>query len=283
MEERWILEASNTLGVPLSYKSYQEAEGPCPYCGGNDRCVVWRKGNWWCRQCKRQGTWARVTEEEVNRWDEERREKHMKAQAIIRRSRDWVDYSKATRPDLWKEHGIEPDEIDRWGLGYCSSIPLLPDHDSLTIPVFDGGVLTDIRHRVISPNGTGKYRSHMVGLPPAYFNTESLAVNGSDPVLVVEGCKKAIITARAHPKTVAITSCTNWRGLFERIIQNFPNQKYVIGLDPDATAVSETFARNLSMVGVDARVADFFDKPDDLLLTYGSDVIQLIMSQARRV
>ena len=31
-----------------------EHAGPCPWCGGRDRFVVW-PARWWCRQCERQG------------------------------------------------------------------------------------------------------------------------------------------------------------------------------------------------------------------------------------
>jgi len=35
-----------------------EWAGPCPFCGGTDRCRVWPNqegGRFWCRQCEAQG------------------------------------------------------------------------------------------------------------------------------------------------------------------------------------------------------------------------------------
>ena len=45
----------------LKYKASTrggEWAGPCPFCGGRDRFIVWphhRGGQWWCRQCNRGG------------------------------------------------------------------------------------------------------------------------------------------------------------------------------------------------------------------------------------
>lgn len=42
---------------PVRVSSVGEAAGPCPFCGGHDRFVVWpasseRDGRAWCRQCR---------------------------------------------------------------------------------------------------------------------------------------------------------------------------------------------------------------------------------------
>lgn len=54
-----LLELINQDGHNLSKKTANEYAGPCPFCGGTDRFIVWPdrggKGTFWCRQCGKSG------------------------------------------------------------------------------------------------------------------------------------------------------------------------------------------------------------------------------------
>jgi hypothetical protein len=54
-----LLDLLSDLKRTGTSKSGPEYHGPCPFCGGTDRFVVWpEKGNagrYWCRQCRRHG------------------------------------------------------------------------------------------------------------------------------------------------------------------------------------------------------------------------------------
>lgn len=51
-----ILELLSSAGQRYTRKSGREYAGPCPLCGGADRCSVWpERDRWWCRQCGKGG------------------------------------------------------------------------------------------------------------------------------------------------------------------------------------------------------------------------------------
>jgi hypothetical protein len=65
--------------------------------------------------------------------------------------------------------------------------------DSITIPYYWKNKLINVRHRLSKPNGTGKYRPEMTGLPSAIFNADILDNGDGGWVVLVEGEFKAII------------------------------------------------------------------------------------------
>lgn len=64
-----LLEIFKSAGSSLFYKcdtNGGEWAGPCPFCGGTDRFLVWPyRGNYWCRQCKKGGPIRRFMVEKL--------------------------------------------------------------------------------------------------------------------------------------------------------------------------------------------------------------------------
>ena len=126
--------------------------GPCPWCGGRDRFIVWptpRKGNprWWCRQCGKRGdaiTWLRERHgltfaEACRALDMERQTPsaaprlRAPATGIPTPPQEWQDLARAFAEDcstaLWtprarpalawlRARGLTDDTIERAGLGF---------------------------------------------------------------------------------------------------------------------------------------------------------------------
>ena len=283
----WHDDASKAVAVPLHYHSHGEYHGPCPECGGTKRFCVWRRGNYWCRECGHRGWWAKGDDIEGLKADAIRsRKQHAegasqrlllegRGRALVYRRRCLSD------PDalaVWDAEGIGTDEIHRWGLGYSDACPAYPDSPSLVIPVWQFGHLVDIRHRLIEPKAErdGKYRSEFYGAMPRTFNLDAV-LGGS--VVVVEGEKKAIVFAAYGIRAVGIPGLKNTQDLFAMA------RRYrfaaVVALDPDAREQGWTMADDLLKAGCrSVRVSFFPFKPDDTLLDYGYAATVAILRQA---
>jgi hypothetical protein len=209
--------------------------------------------------------------------------KTIRQQAIIKMSRctDWLVYNRACLESEkamghWAMSGISTEEIGKWGLGWCA-IPRFGKSQSLTIPIFGGGSLLDIRHRLINPNGFGKYRSHFPGIPPRVFNSDVL--NGSSWSVVVEGAKKAIIMDKVGiSSVVSIPGVESSNELVSIISKR--RARTVLALDP---GVEESVARLVEKIrkgGGKVKVAFFPIKPDDFIMEYGVELAIEILKQA---
>lgn len=289
--ERWITEASKTLKTRLVPHTRGEACGPCPQCGGKDRFIAFAEGNYWCRRCHIRGWWVDNPDEARIALAAERErseEEQAKLRGRMAQCRDWIEYHRqalelTNARGEWAGHGMGEREIKKWGLGYCESCPTAPSAASLTIPFFQDGALIDIRHRLIDPPpGMGKYRPHMAGLAAPIFNLDAVALG--EPVVVTEGAKKAIILEKYGVKAPIGIPGTNTGGALVRVLPGRLNgQGVVVALDPDAGKEARDLAERLSLTGVKrVYVADFFMKPDDLALAYGSDLLKDILRQALR-
>lgn len=288
--ERWITVATKKLNTKLSRHAQGEACGPCPRCGGKDRFIVFMAGNAWCRRCNHKAWWIDNPEEGRRRIAEEKIQQEQDQIALRRRMavcQDWTEYhTRLLRGpellDVWGEQGMGPDEIRKWGLGCCPSCPTAPDYASLTIPCFQEGALLDIRHRLINaPPEEGKYRSHLPGLIPPIFNLD--AIKMSSDIIIVEGEKKAIIMDGAgFTGTVGLPGINFAKYLLRALPGRMnSNQRAIVMLDPHTNSRGEKLAEALGGVGVEAVVADCFQKPDDMIIAYGVEPIKEIIRQAR--
>jgi hypothetical protein len=171
--------------------------------------------------------------------------------------------------------------VMRWGLGYCHQCPTFPRSPSLSIPVFGGGRLLDIRHKLLKTTPvSGKYRSHVtgLGLTVNLFNRDSLRVRNC---VVVEGEKKAIILEEYGIAACGVYGSGGTRELVS-IAKKTP-LTVIVALDPDVEEQAWRLASSLAKTGAIVSIAHFPTKPDDFILRYGVDVTNEIFRQAMRV
>lgn len=204
-----------------------EWAGPCPVCGGTDRCIV-SNGFYWCRHAGNNGSVgacsfkghlenmgktpkatpeekaeaARRAAENEEREAKEQREKIRQ----INRTQVWRIYHETllSFPELleWLEkEGITRKEVERYQIGYTASFSTYERETQRTVtvpayafPHFSGsGECLNIRMRIMDPEfaeANGKYRPWKPGLPTLFFP----AYDDNDKYVVfVEGEKKAIV------------------------------------------------------------------------------------------
>lgn len=281
------------LGVRLRRHTSKKACGPCPECGGEDRLVVWVfEESAWCSRCDYRAFFGENLDETRRAAMAQRMEQQKLVESIrstISVSVDWITYNTYAKehPEVWTKEGMTQSDITKWGLGYTDVCPAQPASRSLTIPVFWGDQLVDIRHKLLDADEmSGKYRSHHPMLTPIPFNLN--AIYTSDTVYIVEGEKKAIIMDRfGYSHTTGIPGINTAEVLLKEISKTDQaiSNRYVVCFDPGATSKAESLAAAIMTTrkGSVALVADFFDKPDDMLLEYGGAVVEAIIKQARRI
>lgn len=295
----WIDAASEAVGVSLKPHVEGQAVGPCPNCQqGKDRFVVFVEGNFWCRACNTKGWWRenKPTKEELERIREEKRRNIEIMYTKMSRCSDWIKYhdNVSEAVEIWFEHGVGIDSIMRWGLGYCKSAPLCPENESLTIPVFHRGRLVDIRHRLIGAIDGNKYRSHMAGLTPPFFNLDAVA--SGKRLHIVEGEKKAIILMAAGiAPTISYPGIGFAGNICHMVEQECNGSKLDIVFIPDPGSFDlppnskeevsklEQAAIDLSNLGHRCFALDLFDKPDDFLHEYGVNNFHGALRMVRRI
>jgi len=291
--EHWMYEAERRWGITYKRKG-REAAGSCFACGGKDRFIVFENGGYWCRQCDCKG-WVNENQNgkslspeilaEIKRKQAEREEweraRHLAAMERMAVCKDHLKYHRnmpAEAFDYWLEQGITIKSMSDYTLGYCPSCPTDKEkRASYTIPVINGNILRNIRHRLIGSDGD-KYRPHMAGLSVQLFNMDLLT--SGRRIIVVEGAKKAIILTQGGFPAVAVmgqnTFMREWLPLFSRF------REVIVALDPDAT---ESAYRLAALFDGRGKVASFPTKPDDALVLYGAGAVDIeaILEQARPV
>jgi len=279
----WVESASRALNVPLHGRSEREAAGPCPKCKmGTDRLVVFIEGNAWCRQCGWKGWW---TEDKSPQRINDAKKAKFKRQLALRNSMgrhagDWIQYNKDVREDLWEDHGIRRAEITRFGLGFCEKSPLAPDSRSLTIPVFYGGRLVDIRHRLLDRDSGDKYRSHIKGISPFMFNLDS--TKGGGVIYVVEGEKKAIVMYSCGFKPITSYPGIGFRHMLPPILsKNVPDgTELVLIPDPGSFGLMGDVGKELRG-RFRVSIVELFEKPDDFIIEYGPEYMASAIDMRR--
>lgn len=278
-------EAEEKTGTRLKKHTNNKAVGPCPSCGGNDRFVVWLfEQKACCMHCKQAYSWGDPKQQPVKS-KEERREDAFRARAEMSLCHDWVEYAKDVEQSakLWANEGFGVEEVKKWGLGWCPSCPLLPAYGSLTIPVFYGGVLVDIRHKLLgAPPEMGKYRSHRETVIPFPFHAD--ITREENKILVVEGEKKAMLISEELKGTLGIPGTEITHDLIDILSGEASKvRKVTLALDPGAEKATKRLASELIRIGIEVSIADFFCKPDDLLRRYGALTFRCVLKQARKV
>lgn len=269
----------------FAYHKADQIVSACPFkCkGGHDRLVTFENGNIWCRQCGTTVSWRREpAQERQERVEKERADKYT-SRLQMATCKDWMTYYDAVGAgaSLWKQHGITNEDIEKWGLGFCQQAPCVDyPSSSLTIPIFYNSKLLDIRHRLITPRGDDKYRSHLPNLPPAYFNFDG--VKGCERVFVVEGEKKAIVCNHNGLPTVAFPGLQFIRFLEDIIPRTVDQCQEIVFLpDPQSYATIKPTLEVLRSKGYSVKVIDLIDKPDDFILKFGVQLIKDSVFTAR--
>jgi len=273
----------------ISKDEYYSITG-CPFCGSNgdktDRFRIFLDGSprYWCRRCGAQGFLDTLEKQDPLTPEEKRlrqieaeqqrqarkqveMEQRLTALEQMHKCKDHVTYHEALDEralEYWWTEGMTTETIDRYMLGYCASCPTYRESPSFTIPVINRGKLENIRHRLITPNGTGKYRPHRAELGLSLFNVDLLD-QADKRILIVEGEKKSIVAAQSGFANVGITGKrsfkSEWLDWFAHV-----GQVYVV-LDPDATASAYRLAALFSERG---RVVEMPCKIDDAIVKYGA-------------
>jgi len=272
--------------IPVTPVEYRSPDG-CPQCGGgddSDRLRLFLAGNSnprvWCRRCgyllylDTLDAHNKLSEEEIERFKQElqkRREDEKKKQEdAIKKINASIDHLKYFNNmgnhleaiEYWYGEGVNSESVNKYKLGYCDSCPTAPYSASYTIPVTRNGKLYNIRHRLVTPNGHGKYRPHMSGLPIMLFNADDLDVE-SKFGFVLEGEKKTIvIRQKTGIPSVGIMGMSSFSSGWVRSFGNW-EQVYVC-LDPDADKrameIVKLFNGRGRMVTLPVKADDFFVK-----------------------
>lgn len=298
--EQRIIEAERRwpqLSSLLFRKTADEGAGPCPFCGGEDRFCIFADGGYWCRKCRETG-WLdedrdppskeqiqemrlRALERKVEEQDRRlARLEEMHACRDHLRYHSNLDEHKRT---LWYQAGIYDEAIDKFQLGYASECPTWRSSPSLTMPVYDyDNQLANIRHRLLKPDGHGKYRPHRSGLGQQLFNAPTLR-DSHERLLVVEGEKKVICLDQAGFPAVGIMGKSVWR---REWFGWFDVGRIYIALDPDADESASRLAKVFASHGFgNVWIADFPMKPDDFIYEYGGNLrhVERVLRLARPV
>jgi len=295
-EKRWP-------GISLRKQGSKSACAPCPWCGGDDRFVIWNTGRYACRpaqtHCSREG-WIdendptppdkdKLLEIRIAALERKEREHDKRLTALERMARchDHERYHEQMNQDgmrdLWLSEGFLDETIDAYSLGVCYHCRTdQPDERmSMTIPVTVRGVPVNIRHRLIGGDPGDKYRPHMSGLGNTLFNADDVYSADTASILIAEGEKKTIVLKQYGLGNVVGTMGKagfqkHWASRFVRF------GEVLIALDPDATDRAFEMA---TWFGGRAKVVMLPTKPDDFFTIYHGTVAQFreFLRMARRV
>lgn len=166
--------------------------------------------------------------------------------------------------------GLTQATVDLFKIGYCRACPTSPYTDSFTIPYYYHETVVNIRHRLIHPNGQGKYRPEAAGLPASIFNADLLAEKW---VVLVEGEFKAMVLTQYGLPAVAIPGASafkdDWGAQFSKV------DKVHICLDWGAETQARRIGALVSRAGCDVWLVMLpIAKPDDFFVLYNGTVAQ---------
>ena len=282
----------------IDYNSFrqfgpQEFHGSCPWCGGDDRFVIWTDRpypSWvcFCRVCTPERFFLDTVDpsikvpltpeqrqeyaKEKTRIEQERKEFAAKALQRITTDELWSELNKRMSGEnkaWWTKRGV-PEEWQAYlSLGYMADKVIkagdvLHHTPAYSIPYMrDTGQPITMQYRLVNPiDPKDKYRFEY-GLPAAFYMTEPYDAPG-DQVVICEGAIKAIVTKvfggmRSDVKVLAVPSKSTWCNVTEFV--KSCGRVWII-LDPDGTREALSLARK---IGKAAKVIQLPMKIDDAL------------------
>jgi hypothetical protein len=271
-------------------KNSNEWSSSCPQCppydgtsNKNRFIFTVDKGAYWCRQCGFGGYVGQSTcsltddqQADIEYRQRQARLEELQSQQTI------LEHLQARRPDLIYHRNLNGKTgyvKRRWGLtdatiewfmvGYCHACPTSSHSDSITIPYYEDQALVNIRHRLSSPNGNGKYRPEVTGLPSSIFNIDSLK-QYDGWVILVEGEFKTMVLWQFGFPTVGIPGTTfkaEWVESFSDV------ERVYIALDPGAEKAALKAGKLLCDAGTDIRIVSVPTKPDDYFVVDGGTAL----------
>jgi len=272
----------------------KEWSSACPVCGGDpardtDRFRFWPDtGNYWCRKCELSGfvsdtDYFTVTDEmrqkaeamirERNKQDFER-QKSVLEQLQSKRNdlvyhRNFMNDSEIAG-QLWLMWGITQELAEQFKIGYCNACPTYPQSASFTIPFYSGGNLVNLRHRLIKPGDTGKYRPEIAGLKTNLFNSDILNKH-TDFILLVEGEFKTVFLS-AYYDVVGISGVQQFQPEWGEQFRT--TERVFICFDPGTEQIARKTAKLLTATGNDVRIITLPHKPDDFFSLHNGTKVQ---------
>jgi hypothetical protein len=184
----------------------------------------------------------------------------------------------------WRSQGLLDWTMNRFKLGFSLRCPTYRESSSYTIPNFRDDKLLSIRHRLASPNGSGKYRPEFAGLPNQLFLPPEglfpvqedaggdfiIALNKPGEALFVEGEVKVMYLSQTGYTVAGIPGAESWQAewleSFEQIY------KIYICLDPmswgDQQRIVSGIAPDFVGAGKQVVVVDLPHKPDDFFVKH---------------
>ena len=299
-QERWP-------STQWSTKTGDEACSPCPWCGGDDRFVLWISGYYMCRagdgHCGREGwldeneqhTWTpdeirlrRIEAEQVRqRRRIEAQETRIQALERMAHCHDHERYHDTAvgseeAMEWFISQGLQPWAVFDYKLGYCPRCPTDREgRASYTFPIWrKDGPLWSIRHRLQGATNGDKYRPHRRNLGRQLVNARFLADWG-ERVIVVEGAKKARVLQQYDLPVVGILGKAGfemrWLSWFH------PSAPLYLALDPDAMDAADRLGHEMAQAGKVVYVARLPEKPDDMLIGGRVEDLESYLMFSRRV
>jgi len=288
--DHYVAACPNCGGNPSPYKVQKHDNSP------PDRFCIWfmeagQKARFWCRKCgfkgfsdengasyqldpERASMLAKMRLEREKNAELERQNQAAQKKRILQQLNETqlhVKYHQALNghTGIVKEwYGLSDDSIDIWQIGYCDTCPMAKYSDSLTIPYFWRDEIINIRHRLLQPNGEGKYRPQARGLGNAIFNANLLL--DEDWVIMAEGEFKPILLCQKGFPAIGIPGVAafvpDWVRLFKKI------KRVHIVLDPGQDGYAWQTGRLLAEVVREVRICSLWDEPDYLFTRYGMSV-----------
>jgi len=175
-------------------------------------------------------------------------------------------YHEAITPHLdfiLTRWGLSPETVKAFKVGYCGACPTSPYSASFTVPYYTAGDLVDIRHRLLSPNGAGRYRPEVENYPVHIF--DGGLVDADDRVILVNREFNAMLLSQNHFPVLGLPSTfrPEWLSSLTQIKQVY------IALDPGQEVAARNIGLLLAHNGIDARVCSLPFSPRDMLIKYG--------------
>lgn len=189
--------------------------------------------------------------------------------------------------NYWKNQGLTSETVNRYQLGYANHCPTYRESSSYVIPIYQTGGLVSIRHRLASPNGTGKYRPECAGLKAKLFNVDCLQ---PDPdaqgqvdfsrwhlpekeAILVEGEVKAMVLDQRCFRAVGLPGATTWQSGWLDFFEQM--SRIYICLDPDIGQDQiNRIAEDFLGTGKEVIKVELTCKPDDFFVLYGGTIEQ---------
>ena len=194
-----------------------------------------------------------------------------------------LDHEEIQR--IWEEQGLPFDWQVNYDLGYA---PNFWGGESITIPVFTpfDRDPVNIRHRLLNPNGQGKYLPETRGLPASFYWARP-KLGATEQVFLVEGEKKAMVLFRylyeAGLENVQVVGIMGKNMLKPELVPQLANTKQIFFI-PDPDMEDAEIWKTVRALGKMAYLIRLPMKPDDMLIAGhagGKDIINMTHTSRR--